>query len=488
MNDDILINVTSFETRIAIIESGIIQELHIERNSQKGKVGNIYIGKVIRVLPGLQSAFIDIGLERSAFIHIMDLQENRRERLNSTNITPIEKLIFPGQTIITQIIKDQIGSKGARLTTQISLAGRILVYLPYEDHLGVSQKINSEEGRMNLKDRLKSIIDAVMGMGGYIIRTNAEDASDEEIQLDIKYLNKLWSSILSCSKNKSAPYILYEDLDISQRIIRDIATPLTKTIRIDSLEVTDKLVEWSKIYAPFIVNKIQYYSEDPPLFDLANIDQEIKKALSRKIELRSGGYIIIDQTEAMTTIDVNTGKFVGGKNLKETIFRTNLEAAQAISRQLRLRNLGGIIILDFIDMEDNNHQDVVLQELQKYLSKDKTKITINGFTKLGLVEITRKRTRDSLKNQMCETCLVCNSQGYIKTAKTICYEILREILQESRQFNPKEFRILASQKIIDLFLEEENPHLTKLSDIIQKTISLAVENSYSSEEYDIILI
>ncbi|AGF48909.1 Rne/Rng family ribonuclease [Candidatus Kinetoplastidibacterium galati] len=486
MNDDIFINVTSFETRIAIIENGAIQELHIERNSQKGRVGNIYMGKVIRVLPGLQSAFIDIGLERSAFIHIMDLQENRKERLNSTNITQIEKLIFPGQTIITQIIKDQIGSKGARLTTQISLAGRVLVYLPNEDRLGVSQKINSEEGRTNLKDRLKSLIDKENG--GYIIRTNAEDASNEEIRLDVKYLNKLWSDVLSHSKNKSEPCILHEDLDISQRVIRDIATPLTKTIRVDSLQLTNKLLEWSKIYAPFVISKIQYYKEERPLFDLANIDQEITKALSRKIDLKSGGYIIIDQTEAMTTIDVNTGKFVGGKNLKETIFRTNLEAAQAISRQLRLRNLGGIIILDFIDMEDANHQEIVLQEMQKYLSKDKTKTTISGFTKLGLVEITRKRTRDSLRNQLCENCQECNSQGYIKTAKTVCYEILREILQESRQFNPKEFRILASQKIIDLFLEEESQHLTKLGDIIHKPISLSVDNSYSQEEYDIILL
>ncbi|WP_041862234.1 Rne/Rng family ribonuclease [Candidatus Kinetoplastidibacterium stringomonadis] len=486
MNDDIFINVTSFETRIAIIETGVIQELHIERNSQKGKVGNIYIGKVIRVLPGLQSAFVDIGLEKSAFIHVMDLQENRKERLNAINTTLIEKLIFPGQMIITQIIKDQIGSKGARLTTKISLAGRILVYTPYEDKLGVSQKINSEEDRINLRDRLKSLISTETG--GYIIRTNAEDASDEEILLDIKYLNKLWGSILSYSKNKTEPCILHEDLDISQRAIRDIATPLTKTIRVDSLELTNKLIEWSKIYAPFVINKIQYYKEELPLFDLVNIDQEITKALSRKIDLKSGGYIIIDQTEAMTTIDVNTGKFVGGKNLKETIFRTNLEAVQAISRQLRLRNLGGIIILDFIDMEETDQQNIILQEIQKCLSRDKTKTTISSFTKLGLVEITRKRTKDSLKNQLCESCQVCNSQGYIKTAKTMCYEILREILQESRQFNPKEFRILASKKIIDLLLEEENQHLTKLGDFIQKPISLSVENSYSQEEYDIILL
>nr|WP_041186253.1 Rne/Rng family ribonuclease [Candidatus Kinetoplastibacterium desouzaii] len=486
MNEDILINATNFETRVALLENGVVQELHIEHNIQQSMVGNIFLGKVLRILPGLQSAFVDIGLDRSAFIHVSDLRENRNEKSQTNTTIPIEKLIFAGQHILTQVIKDQIGTKGARLSTQLSIAGRILVYMPLDIcHIGISQKIQNEEDREALKIKIQSLTTGQKG--GFIARTQAENATNEDILIDLKYLNTLWNRIIASTKCHNAPSIIYQDLDLAQRVMRDIVTSNTKTIKIDSKQTTTKLIEWSKIFNPSIQHKIQYYGEERAIFEIANIDQEIDTALSKKVKLKSGGYLIIEQTEALTTIDVNTGGFIGGKNFKETIFKTNLEATNAIARQLRLRNLGGIIIIDFIDMDDQYHKNAVLNELKKSISKDRTKTTIGDFSKLGLIEMTRKRTRDSLISKLCEPCNVCNSNGMIKTTRTICYEILREILQESKQFNPKEFKIIASQKIIDMFLEE-NHHLSNLCDQIKKPVSLIVENRYNQEEYDIVLL
>lgn len=487
MTEDILINVTPFETRVALVEQGAVQELHIERSIQRGHVGNLYLGKVVRVLPGMQSAFVDIGRERAAFIHVADLRQNRSERAQGLPTTPIEKLLFEGQSIMVQVIKDPLGSKGARLSTQISIAGRMLVYLPFDPHIGISQRIDSDAERATLRERVAKLIKEG-DTGGFIVRTQAEGATDEELAADCSYLRTLWQSIQEKLKTLPAPSLLYADLTLPQRVLRDMVTPSTTQIMVDSRSTTQELKEWARRYTPSVVERIHHYSGERPLFDTANVDEEISRALSRRVDLKSGGYLIIDQTEALTTVDVNTGGYVGGRNFGDTIFKTNLEAAVAIARQLRLRNLGGIVILDFIDMEDPEHKEAVLAELRKALSRDRTRVTVSGFSQLGLVEMTRKRTRDSLAHQLCEPCPTCQSRGNVRTPRTLCYEILREILRESRQFNPKEFRILASQAVVDLFLEEESDHLAILGDFIGKPISLQVESNYTQEQYDIVLM
>lgn len=487
MSDQILINVTPFETRVALLEQGTLQELHLERSSQRGKVGNIYLGKVVRVLPGMQSAFIDIGLERAAFIHIADLRENRTARNNGLPQQQIEKILFEGQTIMVQVIKDPINNKGARLSNQISIAGRALVYMPFEQHVGVSQKIESEEDRERLKNQVSALIKPEE-KGGYIIRTQAEMASDDEIRRDMEYLGLRWKKLQEAMQTQAAPCLIYQDLDLLERVMRDIVVPETISVEIDSRTASQKLLEWSQIYTPTIADKIKHYSGSKPVFDTANIEEEINGALARRVNLKSGGYLVIDQTEALTSIDVNTGGFVGWRNFNDTIFKTNLEASVEIARQLRLRNLGGIIIIDFIDMDNEEHQQSVLDELQKALAKDRTRTSLNGFSQLGLVEMTRKRTRDSLSALLSEPCPTCEGRGSVKTARTIAYSIMREILREAKQFNPKEFRLILSPAVIDLFLDEESNYLAMLDDFIGKAISLEVDNSYTQEMYDIVLL
>ncbi len=484
MSEEILVNVTPQETRVAIIQTGVVQELHIERSSARGLVGNIYIGKVARVLPGMQSAFIDIGLERAAFLHVADIWEQRKPNEAEK---PIEKLLFEGQTILVQVIKDPIGTKGARLSTQISLAGRFLVYLPQETHIGISQRIEDEAEREHLREKLQSLIPAEEH-GGFIIRTMAESATDRELEADIAYLRKIWQDLQKASRVSGAGTLLYQDLTLAMRVLRDIVNEDTSRLRVDSRETFQKMQGFAENYMVDMLPRLEHYSGERPLFDLYAIEQEIEKALSRKVELKSGGYLIIDQTEALTTIDVNTGGFVGGRNFDDTIFKTNLEAAQTIARQLRLRNLGGIIILDFIDMDNPEHRDAVLAELKKALARDRTRMTVNGFTALGLVEMTRKRTRESLAHILCEPCPTCQGRGEVKTAQTICYEVLREIVREARQFNAREFRILASQTVVDQFLDEESQSLALLEDFIGKPISLQVESAYPQEQYDIVLM
>lgn len=488
LTEDILINVTPFETRVALVAQGEVQELHLERTIQRGQVGSIRLGKVVRVLPGMQSAFVEIGLERAAFIHIADVRENRQERnLGLQATTPIEKLLFEGQTIMVQVIKDPLGSKGARLSTQISLAGRLLVYLPHDPHIGVSQRIEDESDRQRLRELVQELMPEGSS-GGFIVRTQAEDATREAIAADIEYLLHLWRNVQAAAKTSPAPSVLYQDLTLSQRVLRDMVGPRTHQILVDSRSEAHRMRQWSQIYSPTVTERIKHFSGERPLFDLANVEEEIKRALSRRVALKSGGYLIIDQTEALTTIDVNTGGFVGGRNFDDTIFRNNLEAAQAIARQLRLRNLGGIIVVDFIDMADEEHRQSVLDALKRSVGQDRTRTTISQFSQLGLVEMTRKRTRDALVNQLCEPCPTCQSSGRVLTPRSVCYEILREILREARQFNPKEFRILASQAVIDLFLEEESQHLAMLGDFIGKPISLEVSPDWTQEQYDLVLI
>jgi len=487
MTHEILINVTPQETRVAMLEQAVVQELHVERASARGLVGNIYLGKVARVLPGMQSAFVEIGLERAAFLHIADIWEHRQNGHGGGDHKPIEKILHEGQALLVQVIKDPIGTKGARLSTQVSLAGRLLVFLPQDSHIGISQRIEDEAERESLRGKLQTLLPEGTA-GGFIIRTMAEAATERELQTDVGYLTKLWRDLTVRSREAPAPSLLYQDLNLALRVLRDMTTEETSRVLVDSRETYVRMQDFARDYTPALAERMQHYIGERPLFDLHGVEEEIEKALGRRVDLKSGGYLIIDQTEAMTTIDVNTGGFVGGRSFDDTIFKTNLEAAQVIARQLRMRNLGGIIIIDFIDMENTDHRASVLSELDKALEKDRTRLTVNGFTQLGLVEMTRKRTRESLAHILCQQCPMCQGRGELKTAQTVCYEVLRDILREAKQFNAREFRILASQAVIDMFLDEESQGLAMLGDFIGKPISLQVETLYTQEQYDIVLI
>jgi ribonuclease G len=452
MNEQILINVTPQETRVAVTELGAVQELHIERDSSRGLVGNIYLGRVCRVLPGMQSAFVEIGLPRAAFLHVADIWAAGRNGAGAVE-KPIEKILSEGQTLLVQVVKDPIGSKGARLSTQVSIAGRLLVYLPQDPHIGISQRIEDEADREHLREKVHALIPAGE-TGGFIVRTVAEAAPRAELKADIEYLIRLWKQIQQAAQVAAAQELLYQDLSLATRVLRDLVTDSTERIIVDSRETFHKVQEFASKYTRGALPILEHYSGERPLFDLFAVEDEIAKALARRVDLKSGGYVIIDQTEALTTVDVNTGGFVSGRSFDDTIFKTNLEAAQSIARQLRLRNLGGIIIVDFIDMDTAEHRDAVLAEVRKALTRDRTRVTVNGFSQLGLVEMTRKRTRESLAHVLCEQCSICEGRGELKSPQTVCYEILREILRTGRQVGATEYRILASQKATDVFLDE----------------------------------
>ncbi|MBK9954764.1 MAG: ribonuclease G [Rhodocyclaceae bacterium] len=486
--EEFLINFTPQETRVALLQQGVVQELHIERTNGRGIVGNVYLGRVARVLPGMQSAFVDIGLERTAFLHVADIWSQKSNgNGGGEGPRPIERILGEGQQLMVQVLKDPIGTKGARLSTQISLAGRLLVYLPQEKHIGISQRIEDEAARERLRARIQAQLPADEA-GGYIARTVAENAAEAELASDIAYLRRLWSEIRHRGEQATAPIMLHHDLTLAQRLLRDLVSLDTRHIIIDSRENFQKLSAFAEEFMPQLAPLLSHYNGERPLFDLHGVEDEIQRALARRVDLKSGGYLIIDQTEAMTTIDVNTGGFVGLRSFDDTIFKTNLEAAQTIARQLRLRNLGGIIIIDFIDMEPGEHRNAVLAELDKALARDHTRITVNGFTALGLVEMTRKRTRESLAHVLCEPCPTCGGRGEVKTAQTVAYEILRELLREARQFNAREFRLLAAPSVIDLFLDEESQSMAMLSDFIGRPVSLHAEPGYTQEQFDIVLL
>jgi ribonuclease G len=484
VTEEILINVTPQETRVAVIQQGVVQEVQVERASARGLVGNLCMGRVVRVLPGMQSAFIEIGGARAAFLHVADIWGQRQD---ATDAKPIEKLLAEGQNLLVQVVKDPIGTKGARLSTQVSIAGRLLVYLPQESHIGISQRIEDEEERLHLREKLQQLLPPDF-TGGFIVRTMAETASDRELLADVEYLGKLWKDIQHKAKSAPPAALLYQDLNLSLRVLRDFASEETARILIDSRETFQKVEAFAQEFMPNVAARLEHYAGERPIFDLYSVEDEIEKALARRVDLKSGGYLIIDQTEALTTVDVNTGGFVGGRSFDDTIFKTNLEASQVIARQLRLRNLGGIVIIDFIDMDSEEHRNAVLNEFKKALARDRTRMTVNGFTQLGLVEMTRKRTRESLAHVLCEPCPVCEGRGELKTAQTVCYQVLRELLREARQFDAREFRILASQHVIDMFLDEESQSLAMLSDFIGKPVSLQVESQYNQEQFDIVLM
>ncbi|MBT8448929.1 MAG: ribonuclease G [Gammaproteobacteria bacterium] len=486
MRDEVLINATPRETRVAVVENGIVQELMLERMSRRGIVGNIYKGKVLRVLPGMQSAFVDIGAERAAFLHLSDINQPKAERGEEEATTDITKLLSAGDKVVVQVIKDPMGTKGARLTTQITIASRYLVYMPYSAHIGVSQRIECEEER----ERLKSIIvNAEEGSGGYIIRTAAESAPEESLVKDVEFLNKLWSKMTEQIPNVKPGEVIHEDLPLLIRTMRDIDSHKVDKVRVDSNESYLRIKQFVNNFLPELEPKLELYTGERPIFDLYSVEDDIQKALHRSVQLKSGGYLVIDQTEAMTTIDVNTGAYVGHRNLEETIFKTNLEAASSLARQLRLRNLGGIIIIDFIDMTDEEHKRQVLRNLEKGLAKDYAKTQISEVSSLGLVQMTRKRTRESLEHILCQACPVCDERGSVKSVETMCLEIFREILRSERAFGGgQKFVVMANMEIVEFLHDEGSYMIAELEEFIEKTVEFKTDNLYTQEQYDVVLM
>jgi ribonuclease G len=492
LSEEILINVTPRETRLALIENGLLQEIYLERRSRSGYVGDIYLGKVVRVMPGMEAAFVDIGLERAAFLHSADIAPIGADGLevrDGGETADINTVLREGQLIVVQVAKDPIGTKGARLTTHLTLPSRHLVFLPRNQHIGISQRLENEEERNRLQGLLEQCLlaESMQDRGGFIIRTAAEGASENELLEDIRFLRKLWAAVERRIGKSKDIRVLYRDLPLYLRAVRDLITPGIEKIRVDAQEAFDEISGFIQDFIPDFRDRLELYTGERPIFDLYGIDDEIDKALGRQVKLKSGGDLIIDQTEAMTTIDVNTGAFLGSKSHAETVLKTNLEAATSIARQLRIRNLGGIIILDFIDMEDPEHQRQVLRTLTKALEKDHARTMVTGISELGLVEMTRKRTRESLGQILCSACPVCEGRARLKTPETICYEIFREIVRVARVYENDELMVLASQVVVDRLLDEESSTLADLEVLTGKTIRFQVEPMYTQEQYDVVL-
>ncbi len=485
MSQEILINITPMETRVALVENGVPQEIHVERNNKRGLVGNIYKGKVVRVLPGMQAAFIDIGEARSAFLHVDDLVQ-RNSKKTAAEPADISHLLHDGQQIVVQVIKDPVGSKGARLSAELSIASYNLVFMPDVEHIGISQRLEDEEERERLKVTLSAVVDDLQVGGGYILRTVAEGATEAELRNAVGFLNRVWDDLLERKVTAQAPCCLYEDLPLYKRVLRDMVRPEVEKIRVDSREILEKLTSFANKFNPEIVRLLEHYPGERPLFYLYGIEDEITKALQRKVVLKSGGSLVFDQTEAMSTIDVNTGAFVGRRNLEETIYKTNLEAAVAIARQMRMRNLGGIIIVDFIDMQSAEHRRQVLRAFEKALARDSVRTTISGVTELGLVQATRKRTSQSLGQVMCVECTSCQGRGYVKSAESISYEILRDILRAARAYECEGLQVLAAAPVIEYLLDEDSSRVADLEQFINRTIQFRVESLYPLEQFDII--
>lgn len=496
MSEELLVNVTPRETRVAVVENGMLQELHIERGSQRGVVGNIYKGKVQRVMPGMQAAFVDIGLERAAFLHANDIfrsapldpgEGEAPAPMPPQVQVPIAELLRDGAEIVVQVVKDPIGSKGARLTTQLSIPSRYLVLLPHSRVVGISARIEDEDERARLKGLIAEFAPPSRGQG-FIVRTNAEGQPAEALAEDVAYLGRVWALV---ERNIAAAKVgscVYEDLSLPLRAVRDLIRRDVDKVKVDSRETSERLREFAAQYMPGLAEKIEHYAGARPIFDLYGVEDEIQRALDKEVPLKSGGYLVIDQTEAMTTVDVNTGSFLGQRNLEETVYRTNLEAAQAVARQLRLRNLGGIIIIDFIDMVDAEHRRQVLRTLEKQLARDHAKTTVYDFSPLGLVEMTRKRTVESLQRQLSEPCHECGGRGMVKTAETVTYEVFREVVRAVRQFDAERLLVIASPKVVARITDEESNAVAELEEFLGKSIRFQADTQYLQEQFDVVLL
>ena len=485
--EEILINVTSSEVRAALLENGVLQEVYVERAARRGLISNIYKGRVMRVLPGMQAAFIDIGLERTAFLHASDIAKDKLAE-DPEYVPNIRELVREGDEIMVQVVKDPLGNKGARLTTYITLPSRHLVLLPRSNTVGVSARIEDELER----DRLRVMVEELLAQQdldcGAIVRTVAEGADKDALAADLRYSLKLWAVVKEQCSKRSVKSLIHEDLSLPLRVLRDMVTSDVERILVDSGDDFTAMQEFATTFLPDAGPTIEFYERRRPIFDLHGIEDEIRRSLERNIPLKSGGYLIFDQTEAMTTVDVNTGGYVGHRNLEETIYRTNLEAAVAIARQLRLRNLGGIIIIDFIDMEEADHRDNVLHVLEQSLARDHARHQITPVSPLGLVEMTRKRTRESLQHVLCEDCPACTGRGFVMTAETVCFEIFREIIRQSRQFEFDEVMVLANQDVIELLLDEQARSLAELEEQTGKSIRLQTESLYMQDQFDVVLM
>ena len=482
MSEEILINVTPREVRVALLENGVLQEIHIERSLYQGLLGNIYKGRVNRLLPGIQAAFVDIGLERSAFLHVSDLSDYENWVAKATHShVDIRDVLQVGQELLVQVYKDPIGSKGARLTTLYTVPSRYLVLTPGVYQVVVSQKIVNETERQRLMNLITP-----GEQGGYIFRTAAEGAMQNELNRDKEFLHTLWVEVATRAKSAKPGELVYEEIPIVLRVLRDLAGYEVGKIRVDSEIAANEMREFANRYVPALVERIEYYNSSRPIFDIYSVEDELQKSLQRKVYLKSGGHLIFDQTEAMTTVDVNTGSYLGHGNLEQTIFKINLEAVEAIARQVRLRNLGGIIIIDFIDMVDPMHKAHLLQSLTIALAKDSARTEISELTSLGLVQMTRKRTRESLEHILCVPCPLCQRRGSIKSFATISYEIFRELKRIAESYPWTGFLVLASKEIVDYLLDEESTMLADLEAQLSKPIKLRVETTYTQEHYDIL--
>jgi ribonuclease G len=484
----IVVNAGVTETRVAVQEGSLLTDLYVERHHQRSIVGSVYKGVVTNVLPGMQAAFVDLGLERTAFLHASDIARNpHTEAPAAGEEADIRDFVREGEELLVQVLKEPLGTKGARLTTYIAIPSRYLVLTPYTAGIGVSSRIDDEQER----ERLRGLVEELKANAppaGYIIRTAAEGASREALEADMAFLHKLWRSIEDTAARTPAGSLVYEDLPLPLRVLRDSSSPDIARVRVDSEPAYRRLKEFAERFVPRLAPLIELYTEPRPIFDLYGIDDEINRALNRKVPLKSGGHVVFDQTEAMTTIDVNTGAYVGHRNLEETIFRTNLEAAAAIARQLRLRNLGGIIIIDFIDMAEEEHRRQVLQTLQDRLAGDHAKSHITHVSPLGLVEMTRKRTRESLEHLLCQPCPSCEGRGFVKTAETVCHEIFREILRQHRQFDFQELLVLARPEVIERLLDEDSAGIAELEEVTGKPIRLQSEALYAPDQFDVVLM
>ncbi|MBN1956780.1 MAG: Rne/Rng family ribonuclease [Desulfuromonadales bacterium] len=498
MTKELVISTTSHETRVALLEGGHIAELYIERERERGIVGNIYKGKVIRVLPGMQAAFVDIGLEKAAFLYVADVHDemeqvertiegeehpdDQGEGAEALQLPPIEELLREGQELLVQISKEPIGTKGARITSHISLPGRHLVYMPTVDHVGISRRIESEEER----ERLRKIVESMRNPEtGFIVRTVSEGKSEDDLRNDMEFLVGLWDNLSRGLDEVSAPSLIHSDLDVTSKVLRDILTEDVKRIIVDNVEEYNKIVRFLRTFMPRLNYCIELYEGDEPIFDAYGLEVEISRALGRKVWLKSGGSIIIEQTEALTAIDVNTGRYVGKHNLEDTILKTNLEAVKEIAFQLRLRNIGGLIIIDFIDMEKEAHREKVHGALEEALKGDKNKTNILKISELGLVEMTRKRVRESIGRTLCEPCSYCEGKGYVKGKLTIIYEVLRELQRELIDLPAGHVTLLAHPEIAGLLVDEERCGLDELEKRYGRAVAINSRPGFHIEQFEI---
>ncbi len=504
MPSELVINSTPVETRVAFVENGVITDLLVERSREKGLVGSVFKGKIIRVLPGMQACFVDIGLDRAAFLYVGDIraheftedeedlvsdeegqkhQNLQQNKPSGSNLPPIQDLVKEGQEILVQVAKDSIGTKGARITTHISLPGRNLVYMPTVNHIGVSRRIESEAERKRLKDVVSSFRPPE---GGFIIRTACEGISQKSIKSDMEYLTRLWKEVQRSYEKKQGAGTVHEELDVELRGVRDLFTDDVKRLIIDDPKAHKKVLKFVNQFMPRLKNNIELYQGEEPIFDSFGIELEISRALGRKVWLKSGGYIIVDEAEALVAIDVNTGRYVGRHNLEDTIIKTNLEAVKEIAYQLRLRNCGGIIILDFIDMEKETNREKVLSAIKEELLKDRAKTNVLNMSSLGLVEMTRKRTRESLTRTLCEPCNYCDGKGYIKSKTTICYEIFRELQRELRIKSAASTQIHVHPEVADWLYDEEREMLEQTEKNLGRPVVIKTESTFHLEQFEVI--